>query len=261
MYVQFQRCPEDEDKDSEEDESLGEGDGSNEAEVDIGEVKGKIKGGKSAAEKLRKESRSEQQRLLREQRFNLPYHVPETKPLKDFLTRVPVLKTSKDKKKGGKTGGTATEPLVIGGGVEDGAHRTLTEQNRKMNQLFLQKPTLASSGKETVIEFEDTSLEFEDASPPICKQGNSKKKGVLDSFMARFEKHTRKPRKSCESKSPGAAKVVAVIDVTNDIETAKEDDKTPGGRRLALKEVTREQIHRERCEVRTSSHSLNVSRY
>merc|ERR1712013_393042 len=58
------RCPEDEDKDSEEDESEGEGDGSNEAEVDIGEVRGKIKGGKSAAEKLRKESRSEQQRLL-----------------------------------------------------------------------------------------------------------------------------------------------------------------------------------------------------
>merc|ERR1712168_972308 len=102
---------------------------------------------------------------------------------------------------------------------------------------FLQKPTL-TFGKEEVIEFEET-IEFEPG-PPNSSEKGSKKKGVLDSFMARFEKHTRKPCKSPEA---------VTITAANNFETAKEDDKVPGARRIAFKEVLKKQIRKERCEI------------
>ncbi|XP_057315620.1 claspin-like [Hydractinia symbiolongicarpus] len=107
---------------------------------------------------------SEQQRLKREQTINLPCHTPTTKPLTEFLKRVPQLKkNTPDWKRKEKT---TSKQLP-------------KSEERKSNfqKLFEHKPRLSLPGNEIEFNIEGT------------EKSQQRSKG-LDSLMKRFAKHT-----------------------------------------------------------------------
>lgn len=107
---------------------------------------------------------SEQQRLKREQTINLPCHTPTTKPLTEFLKRVPQFKkNTPDWKRKEKTTSTQLPKSE--------------ERKSNFQKLFEHKPRLSLPGNEIEFNIEGT-------------EKSQQRSMGLDSLMKRFAKHT-----------------------------------------------------------------------